>query len=197
MLKLAYEVGRKIAYDAGGLTPEQMTAAQRLYSMGGGLLGALAGGAAGRHLGGQVAETMDWDPEISRLVGMGLGALGGTALGGTAGQSLAPLMHERRAPTPPPAPPPAPSTPETAPEPAHEPLPPYPEAGVSLLDRIPPGAGLGFMQPIYEVTPGPDLTLDLPPDNIFALEPASYGPEMGYNPEPNNAFEPGWYGDEY
>ena len=184
MLKLAYEVGKKIAFDAGGLTPEQMEAAQRLYGMGGGFLGALAGGAAGRHLGGRIAEVADWDPEIARLVGMGAGALGGTALGGAAGKSLAPLMHERR-PEAPPAAAPAPAAPEAAPEAAHEPTPPYPEAGFPLLDQIPPGEGSGFMQPIYEVTPGDTgLPLDLSPDNVFALEP-------------NYAFDPGWYGGGY
>lgn len=195
MLKLAYEVGRKIAFDASGLTPEQMAAAERLYGMGGGLLGALAGGAAGRQFGTQIAEAADWNPEIARLVGMGLGGLGGAALGGAAGQSLAPLLHERR-PIAPPAPAPAPTAPEAAPEPAHEPTPPYPEPGFALLDQIPSEEGLGFMQPIYEVTPGSELALDLPPDNIFAL---ASGPssEAGYGLDPNYAFDPGWYGSEY
>jgi len=88
MLKIAFEKGIKLAYNEAGLTPEQMSAAQRLYSIGGGLGGAGLGGILGRYLGGQAAESFDLDPDISRYAGTGLGALVGGGLGGYAGAQL-------------------------------------------------------------------------------------------------------------
>lgn len=184
MLKLAYAVGRKIAFDTSGLTPEQLEAAKNLYGIGGGLLGALGGGAAGGRIGNYVAEAADWDPEIARLVGMGLGAVGGTGIGAAAGRNLAPLLHSEK--EVPPAAPLATPGPESAPEPAYEPEPPYPEAGFPLLDQIPYEGGMGFMQPIYDVTSGDSFPLDLPEDNYFAQG-------MGLQPGYGEAFDPGWY----
>ena len=189
MWKLAYTVGKKIAFDTSGLTPEQLESAKNLYGIGGGLLGALGGGAIGKRLGSRVAEAADWDPEIARLVGMGLGAIGGTGIGAAAGRNLAPLIHsEKETPAAPPAavPEQIEESPTAAPTPAYEPEPEYPVAGFPLLDQIPYESGMGFMQPIYEVTSGDGLTLDLPEDNYFSQS-------MGLQPGYGEAFDPGWY----
>lgn len=94
MLKTAYEYGIKLAFDGVDLTPEQISAAQRLAGIGGGLTGAGLGGLAGRYLGGRTAEALDVDPELAKLVGSGLGALLGGGLGGYAGTQF-PLWKYR------------------------------------------------------------------------------------------------------
>lgn len=89
MLKTAFDMGMKVAYDEEGLTPEQMLAAQRVSGVGGGLVGAGAGGALGQYLGGRAAEAFDMDnPAVARAIGGGLGALAGGGLGGFVGSQV-------------------------------------------------------------------------------------------------------------
>lgn len=88
MLKTAFAMGVKVAYDEAGLTPEQMTAAQRITGVGGGVAGAGLGGLLGHYLGGRAAEALDWDPTVSKALGAGVGALGGGALGGLVGSQI-------------------------------------------------------------------------------------------------------------
>lgn len=137
MLKTAYQYGQKLAFDEGGLSPEQMGAAARLGGLGGGLLGAGIGGGLGTYLGGRLGENYDWDPATSRLIGGGLGALLGGGIGGYAGSQ-------------------APHLKGTKPEaPALEPASLPPEEALGLLQTIPgfgpgfepsyPGGGLGFL----------------------------------------------------
>ena len=109
MLKLAFELGIKKAYADEGLTPAQMTAAQQLAGLGGGVTGATAGGLLGKYLGGRAAETFGhrglfggMDPRTiqrGELLGALAGSLGGGALGGYAG-SRVPKWLKRVAPEP-------------------------------------------------------------------------------------------------
>ncbi len=98
MLKVAFELGVKAAFDEEGLTPEQMTAAQRIGGVGGGLAGAGLGGLLGRYLGGQASEAFDLDPEISKTVGTGLGALAGGGLGGFVGSQIPQWKYKQEHP---------------------------------------------------------------------------------------------------
>jgi len=99
MLKLAFQLGVKLAYDeANDLTPQQMQAAQRLSGIGGALTGAAGGSLLGKYLGGQAAETLSdrglfggIDPEKierGKLIGTALGGLAGGGLGGYAGAQI-------------------------------------------------------------------------------------------------------------
>ena len=100
------EIGVQMALKNAGLikeaqlTPEQLSAAKQLFGLGGGVAGATAGGLLGRHLGGSLAERLDADPELGRLLGAGAGALGGGALGGLAGYNLARLKYPGAPPEP-------------------------------------------------------------------------------------------------
>ena len=96
MLKTAFEMGVKVAYDEAGLTPQQMTAAQRITGVGGGVAGAGLGGLLGHYLGGQAAEAFDWNPETSKAVGTGVGALGGGALGGFVGSQVPQWKYQQK-----------------------------------------------------------------------------------------------------
>ena len=88
MLKTAYEMGVKLAFDEYGITPEQLAAAQRLTGVGGGAIGSGLGSLLGSYLGGRASDTFDLDEDRSRLVGGGLGALIGGGVGGYAGSQL-------------------------------------------------------------------------------------------------------------
>ncbi|RLI86687.1 MAG: hypothetical protein DRP01_03715 [Archaeoglobales archaeon] len=72
MLKLAYQVGVKLALDEAG--DDLSAAAQRLYGIAGGLAGAAGGGLLGRYLGQQAADAFDLDEDVAGVVGTGLGA---------------------------------------------------------------------------------------------------------------------------
>lgn len=98
MLKTAYELGMKVAYEQAGLTPDQMSAAQSLGALGGGTLGAGLGGLAGRYLGGRAAEAFDLDEPTAQTVGAGLGALLGGGLGGYAGYQVPKLRRGAETP---------------------------------------------------------------------------------------------------
>lgn len=103
------EIGVQMALKEAGLikeaelSPEQMAAAKQLFGIGGGLAGATGGGLLGRHLGGSMADKFDIDPETGKLIGAGIGALGGGALGGLAGYNLARMKYPGKAQTPEPA----------------------------------------------------------------------------------------------
>lgn len=88
MLKTAFDMGVKMAFDEEDLTPEQMLAAQRIGGAGGGVAGAGLGGLLGHYLGGRAAESFDFDPSVSKTVGAGLGALAGGGLGGLVGSQI-------------------------------------------------------------------------------------------------------------
>ena len=98
MLKAAFYLGVKLAYDDEGLTPEQMLAAQRLSGIGGGIAGATSGSLLGKSLGEEAAKrfgqkgwfggTNKKTVEHGRLAGGILGALGGGGLGAYAGTQL-------------------------------------------------------------------------------------------------------------
>jgi len=100
-----HEIGIQLALQEAGLVkeaqlnPEQLAAAKQLFGIGGGLAGATGGGLLGRYLGGGLADKFDIDPETGKLIGTGLGALGGGALGGLAGYNLARLKYPGAAPT--------------------------------------------------------------------------------------------------
>lgn len=96
MLKMAFELGVKVAFDELGLTPEQMSAAQRIGGVGGGLAGAGLGGLLGHYLGGSASESFDLDPEISKTVGTGLGALAGGGLGGFVGSQIPKWKYQQK-----------------------------------------------------------------------------------------------------
>lgn len=98
MLKTAFAMGIKLAYDEMGLTPEQMTAAQRIGGAGGGLAGAGLGGLLGHYLGGRAAESFDFDPAMAKTVGTGLGALAGGGLGGFVGSQIPQWKYQERKP---------------------------------------------------------------------------------------------------
>jgi hypothetical protein len=190
MWKTAYQKGVKLALDENPLAAQQLAAAQKLYGIGGGLLGATGGGLLGHYLGKQIAESADVDPETARWIGAGLGALVGGTLGHGAGSSAATLSHTAPAPEPP--------APEPEPEPEAQPLasfaPDYAfDPGLGLVDYLPQqdmgmggmgmsGMGMGDMgmgmglQPAYE---------PLPEYPTIGMEP-----EYGMSPL---AFEPGWY----
>jgi hypothetical protein len=108
MLKVAFQLGVKRAYEEEeGLTPQQMAAAQRLSGIGGGLAGSAGGGLLGKYLGGRAAETFSdkgffggVDPqkiERGQLIGTLLGSLAGGGVGGYAGAQV-PKWLNREAP---------------------------------------------------------------------------------------------------
>lgn len=174
MWKTAYQKGVKLALDENPLAAQQLAAAQKLYGIGGGVLGATGGGLLGHYLGKQIAESADLDPETARWIGAGLGALVGGALGHGAGSSAATLTQATpEAPAPPPEPEAAPLSGFT-PDYAFDP-------GLGLVDYLPQqdtgmgGMGMG-LQPAYE---------PLPEYPTIGMEP-----EYGMSPL---AFEPGWY----
>lgn len=153
MLKLAYQVGVKLALDEAGA--ELSDAARRLYGIAGGLAGAVGGGFLGRYLGQSAANAFDLDEDVSRAVGTGLGALTGAGLGGAAGANLATVL--RGQPN------------QVAAAPAYEPEPEYPTVGLSPLDQLGGGGmGLGLMEPVYDVTPS------------YAPQEETYAPEDLY-----------------
>lgn len=96
MLKRAFEMGAKVAYDEAGLTPEQMTAAQRITGVGGGVAGAGLGGLLGHYLGGRAGEAFDLDPALAKALGTGVGALGGGALGGFVGSQIPKWRYKQK-----------------------------------------------------------------------------------------------------
>lgn len=191
MWKTAYQMGVKLALDEDPLAAQQLAAAQKLYGIGGGLLGATGGGLLGHYLGKQIAESADIDPETAKWIGAGLGALAGGALGHGAGSSAATLSQT------------APEQQEPAPEPEPEaeaqPLagfaPDYAfDPGLGLVDYLPQqDTGMGF-QPAYEPTPEYP-TVGLEPDYGMG---SVYDTGTGYGFVPEYevsplAFEPGWY----
>ena len=97
MLKYAFDYGVKLAFGEEGLTEDQLTAAQKLWGIGGGLAGAGLGTAGGRALASRLAQTYDWDEDKAKAIGALLGGLGGGALGGYAG-SLIPKLRYNKAP---------------------------------------------------------------------------------------------------
>jgi hypothetical protein len=96
MLKHAYQLGIKLAFDEAGLSPEQMIAAQRLGGIGGGLAGASGGSLLGKYLGNQAAESFDLDPDRAKLIGMLLGGAAGAGLGGYAGSQVPKYMMRQQ-----------------------------------------------------------------------------------------------------
>jgi len=104
MLKTAFELGIKLAYEEGGVTPEQMTAAKRIGGVGGGITGASLGGLLGNYLGGRAAKSLnsgsllfnDVDPEMAKTVGSGLGALLGGGLGGFVGSQIPQWKYQEK-----------------------------------------------------------------------------------------------------
>jgi len=156
MLKLAYQLGQKIAFDEEGLSPEQMGAAANLGGLGGGALGAGLGGLLGNYLGGRVGDRNDWNPNLSRGVGTGLGALLGGGLGAYAGMQ-------------------APHLRGTKPEPELGQLAP---AGVPS-EEIPPDDIMRLLQTIPGFSPG--LDPDYPSNSsVGFLDDSEYGSYGGY-----------------
>lgn len=93
MLKTAFNLGVKIAYDEAGIDPEKLQASPASV-VSGGALGALGGGLLGRYLGGQAGEAFDLDEDTARLVGSGLGSLLGGGLGSYVGTQI-PKIREK------------------------------------------------------------------------------------------------------
>jgi hypothetical protein len=100
MLKFAYELGIKLAYDEEGATPAQIAAAQRLGAVGGGVLGAGAGGLLGKSVGTPLLQQLGIDDEEkARALATGIGSLLGAGAGGYAGyQAPKALMSRRQKP---------------------------------------------------------------------------------------------------
>lgn len=107
MLKIAFEMGVKIAFGEEGLTEDQMSAARHLSGVGGGVLGATGGGLLGKYLGGQIAETFgdktlfgnpnEKSVERGQLLGSLVGSVGGGALGGYAGSQVPKWLSRKAA----------------------------------------------------------------------------------------------------
>ena len=158
MLKLAYQVGVKLAFDEAGAELNQ--AAQRLYGIAGGLAGAVGGGFLGRYLGGAAADALDLDEDISSSVGTGLGALAGAGLGGVAGADLATVLRGQPG--------------QVSDTPAYEPEPEYPTVGLSPLDQLGDSLGVGAMDPVYDVTPRYAPEENYSPEDVYSMGLTGY-----------------------
>lgn len=145
-LKLAYQLGQKVAFDESGLTPEQMGAAVRLGGLGGGVLGAGLGGGIGNLIGRGLANRNDWNPGLAQGIGTGLGALLGGGLGAFAGTQVPRLRGTK--------------------EPAAEPEQGQ-EASSPSIDT------LGLMQTIPGFSPG--LEPYMPEDTLGFLDDSGLG----------------------
>jgi hypothetical protein len=155
--KLAYQVGVKLALESA--SDELGAAARNLYGIAGGLAGAVSGGFLGRYLGQEAADAFDLDEDMSGAIGTGLGALAGAGLGGAAGSNLATMTQGQPG--------------EVAEEPAYEPEPEYPTVGMSPLDQMSDGPGLGLMEPFY------DVTQQYSPQDMYGL--SGFGDSGGYD----------------
>lgn len=90
MLKLAFQLGMKLAYEEAELSPQQMAAAKRLAGVGGLVAGGAGGALLGKYLGGEAAKALaptNWFgiiPSKHKSFGEVIGAL----LGGAAGAGI-------------------------------------------------------------------------------------------------------------